>query len=214
MNHNIGFEEKRQFFAEKWQKTAKMDENMLQWAKISENMRKWPKISENMRKWPKIGEIMRKWPKIGENMRKWPKIIKNRYYSIDPDLNFRFPLFSALPHLRPLHEIRLHSSSCLLCSLGGFQVILKNLFFKFRPNFKVNISFIFIFLWPSQNQLFQRRNSDSDRCGILFYAGSGTVVQIPKLVALIKCFFNQIFAPRPVFLQGARREVFFKNALW
>jgi hypothetical protein len=37
---------------------------------------------------------------------------------------------------------------------------------------------------PSQNQPSPGRNSDSDRCGILFYASSGTVVKIPKSVAL------------------------------
>jgi hypothetical protein len=41
---------------------------------------------------------------------------------------------------------------------------------------------------PSQNQLFYRRNSDSDRCGILFYARSGTVVHMYNLGAK--------FAPR------------------
>jgi hypothetical protein len=42
------------------------------------------------------------------------------------------------------------------------------------------------FLSPSlpKNHLSHWRNSDSDRCGILFYAGSGTVVWIPKLLAL------------------------------
>jgi hypothetical protein len=42
----------------------------------------------------------------------------------------------------------------------------------------------FLVAKPSQNQLSHRRNSDSDSCGILFYARSGTVVKIPKSVAL------------------------------
>jgi hypothetical protein len=41
---------------------------------------------------------------------------------------------------------------------------------------------IFFVAKPSQNQLSHKRNSVLDRCGILFYARSGTVVYIPKSV--------------------------------
>jgi hypothetical protein len=51
---------------------------------------------------------------------------------------------------------------------------------------------VFFFAKSSQNQLSHKRNSDSDRCGILFNAMNGTLVYIPKLFALAPLYTGEV----------------------